>query len=162
MFEKMCWFHSGVISDSVVFVCVILHNITLHEYLLFCTQRQNNTNMLQHSPYIMKSGTHYYPSPRVVCTESESVSLAQICTLSSLRAEPRHLTQLYCHWCSKCFEKTRAHSLRVDHVSCLPFITSCMLLQNTCEIMKKANTATVWFVAEKYCVYKASATASRE
>lgn len=84
---------------------------------------------------IMKSGTHYYPSPRVACTESESVSLAQICTLSSPRSEPRRLTRLYCHWCSKCFEKTRAHSLRVAHVSCLPLITSCMLLQNTCEIM---------------------------
>ncbi len=85
----------------------------------------------------MESGTQYYPSPRRVCTESEYVSLAQIGTLSISGAEPHHLTQLYCHCCSKCFIKTSAYSLRVVNVGCLHFITSCMLLRNTCEIMKK-------------------------
>lgn len=46
----------------------------------------------------MESGTQtsYYPSPRLVCTECEFVSPAQIGALSIPGAEPHHLTQLYC------------------------------------------------------------------
>lgn len=77
---------------------------------------------------------------RLVCTKSESVSVVLIGTFEHPRAEPHHPTQLYRHRCSKCFIKTRAYSLRVDHVGCSHSITSCMLLQNTCEVMKQGQT----------------------
>lgn len=160
--RKCVRFGSRVISYSVV-LFLLFFSVSYCTNMHYFVPRDTKWYEYLIIKYnIMESGTQYYPSRGLVCTESESVSPAQIGTLSILGAEPHHLTQPHCHWCSKCFISTGAYSLRVDHVGCLHFITSYMLLWNTCEIMKKANTAVILFRADKRfsCIAAAAAAIS--